>query len=329
MISIIIPNYNSAKTIGQCLESVYNSNSRNFEVIVVDDGSADNSTGIIDLFPCKLIKLNHNKGPANSRNIGVKHSKGNILLFLDSDIIINKNTIKKIHDIFNTKKDIDIVYGYYDKNPVNTGFFQEYAALNSYHIQKKNFRDAKKGKPLNLPFQASIGAIKKKRFVKSGGFNTQYKGADIEDDEFGYILKHSNIYLDPELKVMHYFKDGKELIRNHFKRAGFFTKTLFKYKKPHHAFVNLNQFLKLFFGLVSFLSISIVFIIPGFIYITLIFLSLFLILNVKFYNFILREKGFMFLSKSILFNYFMYIVLSVSIIHSMAKLIKERVYILK
>ena len=59
-LSIIIPSYNSIKTIDKCLSSIFNSRYNNYEVIVVSDNSNDNSDNIIKKYPCKLIKLNKN-----------------------------------------------------------------------------------------------------------------------------------------------------------------------------------------------------------------------------------------------------------------------------
>ena len=80
--SIIIPSFNSSKTIGECLNAATKIDYKNYEVVVVDDASQDNSVEIIKRFPCKLIKLKKNLGAAEARNIGAKVAKGNILLFL-------------------------------------------------------------------------------------------------------------------------------------------------------------------------------------------------------------------------------------------------------
>ena len=82
MISVIIPSYNSADSIGQLLDSIYMSEFKDFEVLVVDDNSADSSIDIIRSYPAKLVNLDENGGPANARNIGAKFAKGDILFFL-------------------------------------------------------------------------------------------------------------------------------------------------------------------------------------------------------------------------------------------------------
>ena len=87
-LSIIIPSYNSIKTIDRCLSSVFKSKFKNYEVIVVSDNSNDRSNDIIKKYPCRLINLKKNVGAAAARNAGAKIAKSDILIFLDSDVII-------------------------------------------------------------------------------------------------------------------------------------------------------------------------------------------------------------------------------------------------
>lgn len=97
LISIIVPNYNKEKYIKKCIESVIKQTYQNFELIIVDDGSTDNSIKIIEKFKSnkiKLIKLKQNKGIANARNTGIKASTGRIICFLDSDDYWDKNKLK-------------------------------------------------------------------------------------------------------------------------------------------------------------------------------------------------------------------------------------------
>jgi len=102
-VSVIIPVYNSEKTIRVCLQSVLNNKYDNFEVIVVDDKSTDNTEKIIDDIHNRQIKYFINKtnsGASFSRNYGIQKSKGNLILLLDSDSYVEENWIErhvKIH----------------------------------------------------------------------------------------------------------------------------------------------------------------------------------------------------------------------------------------
>lgn len=90
LISIITPSFNSGKFIVNTIESVLAQTYKNWEMIIVDDKSKDNSNEIIERYiekdpRIKLIKLNKNSGVANARNVAIQESKGNYIAFLDSD----------------------------------------------------------------------------------------------------------------------------------------------------------------------------------------------------------------------------------------------------
>ena len=97
LISVIIPNYQGGTTIARCLEAVFASSYQNFEVIVVDDCSGDNSVEVIKTFPCKLVPLDSHAGAAQARNIGAAHSRGDTLFFTDADCLLQENTLALVN----------------------------------------------------------------------------------------------------------------------------------------------------------------------------------------------------------------------------------------
>jgi GT2 family glycosyltransferase len=107
-VSIIIANYNGQKFLSQCLKSILQETGQ-YEIIIIDDGSIDQSVKLIENKfltnqHVKLIKLPKNQGAANARNIGVKQSKGEYLLFLDNDTKIKPGWYKKIINFFKQQK---------------------------------------------------------------------------------------------------------------------------------------------------------------------------------------------------------------------------------
>ena len=96
-----MPNYNSSKTISKTLDTIKNQSFKDFEIIVVDDHSTDNSTikisHALKNYKIKLIKLNKNGGPAKARNIGIKKARGKYIAFIDSDDLWFKNKLKQMH----------------------------------------------------------------------------------------------------------------------------------------------------------------------------------------------------------------------------------------
>ena len=100
-ISIIMPIYNSEKYIEECLNSLIYQTFKNFEIICVNDGSTDNTLNILKKYEKKdeRIKIinQYNKGAAVARNIGMKNSKGEYLIFLDSDDIFEITMIEELY----------------------------------------------------------------------------------------------------------------------------------------------------------------------------------------------------------------------------------------
>ncbi len=99
--SIIVPVYNTEKYLKRCLDSISKQSFTDYEVIIVNDGSTDNSSNIISKYPYKVINQ-ENQGLSMARNNGVKVSSGDYLIFLDSDDYIEKDLLKEINEsLFN------------------------------------------------------------------------------------------------------------------------------------------------------------------------------------------------------------------------------------
>lgn len=96
-ISVIIPVYNSEKTLYNCLKSIYANSFDNFEVIIVDDVSADKTCEVAGRFPCRLIRLDENSGPAYARQAGVAAAEGEIIAFTDSDCVVPPDWLANIY----------------------------------------------------------------------------------------------------------------------------------------------------------------------------------------------------------------------------------------
>ena len=113
-ISIIIPVFNEENRLSRCIDSVLNQANINFELIIVDDGSSDTSPQIAELFASydervRVIR-SRNGGPSAARNIGISHSIGEFIFFLDSDDCLNKNTLE--HLLIEIKKsNVDLAVG--------------------------------------------------------------------------------------------------------------------------------------------------------------------------------------------------------------------------
>lgn len=140
-ISIIIPVYNSRKYIKKCINSVINQSYSNFEIIVVDDGSTDGSLDIIYSFNDSRIKVikQENRGVSEARNVGIKNSSGDYIMFIDSDDYIEFNMLEKFVNVYKNFTPDLIICGIFSetcKNSHKDMFFDG----NSYYRDKTSVR---------------------------------------------------------------------------------------------------------------------------------------------------------------------------------------------
>jgi glycosyltransferase involved in cell wall biosynthesis len=111
LVSIIIPCYNAEKWIDKCIDSALSQTYRPIEVIVIDDGSTDNSLAIIKKYGNKIRWVSYdNGGPSVARNRGIKLSRGKYIQFIDADDYISSAKVKE-HLEFLETSNADIVYG--------------------------------------------------------------------------------------------------------------------------------------------------------------------------------------------------------------------------
>src|SRR5574344_1567100 len=110
-ISVIVPVYNTSKYLKKCLDSILSQKGQNFEIILINDGSTDNSEQIIKDYQNKfpdIIKLytKKNGGLSDARNYGVQKANGKYFCFIDSDDYIDKNLFKELEKEFANEPDL-------------------------------------------------------------------------------------------------------------------------------------------------------------------------------------------------------------------------------
>lgn len=138
-ISIIIPVYNNAKEIGECLSSIKKQTFKDYEIIVVDDGSTDglNSTLKRHQGEIKAVLRQERQGPAVARNYGFKEAIGQYLLFCDSDIVMKPKMLELMVKVLDNNPDIAFVYSSFKygfkKFKLNDFDFEKLKKINYIH----------------------------------------------------------------------------------------------------------------------------------------------------------------------------------------------------
>ena len=124
-ISVIVCTYNGEKRITHLLDSLKKQTYKNLEIVIVDDGSSDGTSDIVKKYPFRLIRHRTNRGLADSRNTGIKSSKGDIIIFTDDDCVADKNWVREIAKCYSKNRDINAAGGRIEPYSLNT-YFEKY-----------------------------------------------------------------------------------------------------------------------------------------------------------------------------------------------------------
>ena len=198
--SVIIPAKDAADFIQVCINSLKNQEEYQFndqyEIILVDDGSTDNTADIAEACGVKVIRQ-MNKGPAASRNIGVRIAKGKIVLFTDADCIPTSNWIFQMLKPFEDTAVVGVKGAYYckEKNPVARFVQQEF----EFKYQKMARRD-------KIDFiDTYSAAYRRDVFIENFGFEEAFPVPSVEDQEFSFRLagKGYKLVFEPSARVYH------------------------------------------------------------------------------------------------------------------------------
>ena len=203
--SFLVPVYNVEKYLGQCIESMLSQTYKNFEIILVDDGSTDSSGKICDDYAKQYpecIKVIHkqNEGHTATRQIAIKNAESDVCLFVDSDDYVESNLLETVNFEFQTDSQLDmVIYSFcYSNNGIKTHRKQKY-----FNEDKLFFGESKKEIYEALMFSAFINSL----CVKAT------KTEILQNDPTDYSLiydkwmaedQYQSIYLVTEAKKIKY-----------------------------------------------------------------------------------------------------------------------------
>lgn len=197
-ISIVIPVYNGGPAFRRCLASVSLLRPAPLEVIVVVDGDADDSAQVAACFKAQIIRLSQRGGPARARNQGAFRAKGEIVLFLDADVVVPPGLLEQIGEDFRAPSDTAAIIGSYDAEPAAEGLISEYKNLMHHYVHQYSEEQT-------ATFWGACGAIRRDVFMAVGGFDERYRRPCVEDIDLGYRLRAAQypVRLRKSLQVKH------------------------------------------------------------------------------------------------------------------------------
>lgn len=197
-LSVIVPMFNAPDKLERALAAL-RAWGEPFELIVVDDASTDpRSAEVARAAGAKLLRLERNSGPGVARNEGARLASGELLVFVDSDVVVHPGTLAAFRALFEREPALDAAFGSYDSRPFEKGLVSEYRNLLHHYVHQTGPSNA-------TTFWAGCGAIRARVFREVGGYDPSFTRPSIEDIELGMRLKArgKSIRLDPTIQCTH------------------------------------------------------------------------------------------------------------------------------
>lgn len=202
-ISVIIPLYNKEESIKKTINSVINQTFSDFEIIVVNDGSTDNSVDrVMECYDDRIIIVHKtNGGVSSARNLGIKSAKTKLLFFLDGDDMIKPNCLESLYGLYLEYPEADLFCGNYSVIYPHCRIKDYCLGKNKYYI-KDNFKDFWKQ---YYYLRTGIVLIRRELFDVVGLFNEKINV--FEDYElFIRMMRSCKIAYTPQ-NIFEYYKE--------------------------------------------------------------------------------------------------------------------------
>ncbi len=293
LVSVIIPVKNGGGTIDACLRSIRRSYYDRYEIIVVDDHSTDNSCEIASAYPCTVLHVADGTGANAARNFGAAHAKGEILLFIDSDIVISRETILDITETLGEGA-VDAVVGIYTAKHRHESFVSQYKNLWVRYSYMKS------SPAIDWLFGA-ISGIQRAAFERLGGFNADLLARHGNDDvELGkrFAEAHLTITLNMDIEVEHLKQyTVSSFVKNEFHRSAGFARLAKRLGEVAMSFGRGFVNVPATFIISTLLTLVLLIIgaadIAGLAprWLTIGLISLYFILNIRFLNYLEQVRG--------------------------------------
>jgi len=224
-ISVIVPVYNGSGTLDQCLSALVASTFQDFEIIVVDDGSVDDSAAIAKHFAMRLMSLENNSGPAAARNAGAGVSSAPLLFFLDADILVPPSLLENAMNAFDDRPEFSALFCSFGKETVPPDTCSRHKNLVHHWAHQTASAEA-------VTFCGGFGLIRRTAFLAIGGFDSGQRF--LEDIDLGYRLHRAGhrIYLAKDIQATHakVYTPASFLRSDLFGRAVPWTRLMLKYR---------------------------------------------------------------------------------------------------
>ena len=197
-VSVVVPAHAAGDDLSRCLEALSRAIGVGDELIVVNDGGGEEVTAAAVAHATSVLSHPEPLGPASARNRGARAARGEVILFIDADVVVPSDLVDRVRSRLDSDPSLDAVIGSYDDSPAASQFLSQYRNL-FHHFNHQQ------GSPEASTFWGACGGIRREVFWSVGGFDEWYVEPSVEDIELGYRLtaRGHRIRLCSELQVKH------------------------------------------------------------------------------------------------------------------------------
>ena len=196
---MVIPAYDAEATLLSCLDSLRKQTVKPAQIILVDDCSTDRTASIASEAGIEILSCSERGGPAIARNAGAQRAEGDIILFLDADVVVPADLVERISDCFLSDVSTVAVQTVYSPICPAEDMVSRYQNFYYYHSLTRI-----KGNS-TATFATWCAAVLRDLFIEIGGFNTSIPEPTVEDEELGYEIadRGRKIALARNIQVTH------------------------------------------------------------------------------------------------------------------------------
>ncbi|HEX8968680.1 MAG TPA: glycosyltransferase family 2 protein [Chloroflexota bacterium] len=198
-ISVIVPVHNGGTAFERCLAALVASRGVAWELVVVDDGSTDQSVANARRVGARVLSTERPRsGPGRARNLGADAARAPLLVFIDADVQVGPDTLADFAALFAEDVGLTAAFGSYDQHPDHPGVLSQYRNLLHHYVHQTGHEEAS-------TFWSGCGAVRREVFLSLGGFSPAYTRPSIEDIELGYriLAAGGRIRLAKHVQVKH------------------------------------------------------------------------------------------------------------------------------
>jgi glycosyltransferase involved in cell wall biosynthesis len=288
-LSVIVPAYNGGTALTECLDALRGCAGPEHEVLVVDDASTDDTAAQAEACGVRVIRLPHNRGPAGARNEGARQARGDVLFFVDADVVLAPDALQRVTKTFGDST-VAATFGSYDAHPRAPGIVSQYRNLLHHFVHQTGRCEAS-------TFWAGCGAVRRAAFAEVGGFDaTRYGNPSIEDIELGCRLRRAGhrIVLDKQLLGTHLKRwTLRSMVRTDLWRRAIPWSRLIFQRKEFPADLNLKAAQRVSVALTGLFVVLLALGVwqPGFLLAAIVAVTAVVALNRGFFEFLVRERG--------------------------------------